>query len=259
MDSSVPPTMHAVRRFFRFPHIAGFNASDPAVHAELPEVHRDESRNRWSGPPRTGSRCSWIRFLQLAWARSWGWYAVSEHVVAALMNQLGWSCVSGDREHLLPRTLEVHVSRTRTMLTTAVLAAASTAAVVQLSAPVSAQDGGRPLTATLTGAAEVPGPGDKDGTGTAVVRVNPGQREICYTLTVKDISPATAAHIHAGQSGKSGPVVIELAAPTGGSVSTCKSVTRELAKQLIASPESYYVNVHNAEFGAGAVRGQLSK
>src|SRR5688572_17775666 len=40
-----------------------------------------------------------------------------------------------------------------------------------------AADGGRPFTATLTGAAEVPGPGDPDGSGTATLRFNPGLGE----------------------------------------------------------------------------------
>lgn len=42
-----------------------------------------------------------------------------------------------------------------------------------------ADNGGRRLSTTLTGAAEVPGPGDPDGSGTATLRLNPGQEEIC--------------------------------------------------------------------------------
>jgi hypothetical protein len=38
-----------------------------------------------------------------------------------------------------------------------------------------ADQGGRLLTTTLTGAEEVPGPGDPDGTGFAAVTVNPGK------------------------------------------------------------------------------------
>jgi hypothetical protein len=48
----------------------------------------------------------------------------------------------------------------------------------------------------LTGAAEAPGPGDPDGSGTADLRVNPGAARICVDLAVQGIEPATAAHIH---------------------------------------------------------------
>lgn len=120
-----------------------------------------------------------------------------------------------------------------------------------------ADNGGRPLSAELTGAAEAPGPGDPDGSGTASLRVNPGQEEICYTLTVENIAPATAAHIHVAPVGQPGPVVVPLVPPTSGASSDCAAVDRELALAILMHPENYYVNVHNAEFPAGAVRGQL--
>lgn len=124
---------------------------------------------------------------------------------------------------------------------------------------VQADDGGRPLSTTLTGAAEVPGPGDPDGSGTANLRLNPGQGEICYDLSVTGIAPARAAHIHVGTSDVAGPVVVPLAAPTSGSSSACATVDRDLILAIIQNPEQYYVNVHNAEYPAGALRGQLSK
>ena len=120
-----------------------------------------------------------------------------------------------------------------------------------------AQAQGRPLATTMTGAAEVPGPGDPDGTGTATLTVNPGLGQICYELTVSGIAPATAAHIHVGPVGVAGPVVVPLAPPTDGSVSACAEVDRGLALAILKHPADYYVNVHNADFPAGAVRGQL--
>jgi CHRD domain len=137
------------------------------------------------------------------------------------------------------------------------LVAAVAVAVAGTAGAVQAQ--GRPLSTTLTGAAEIPGPGDPDGSGTATLTVNPGLGQICYELTVSGIAPATAAHIHVGAAGVAGPVVVPLAPPTDGTSSGCAEVSRELALAILKSPSDYYVNVHNAEFPAGAVRGQLSK
>ena len=122
-----------------------------------------------------------------------------------------------------------------------------------------AQQGGRPYTVAMTGAAERPGPGDPDGRGTATFRVNAGQARVCYTLSVRNIDPATAAHIHRGGPRVAGPVVVGLAAPADGSSEGCADVTRALAQELIRAPAGFYVNVHNAAFPAGAIRGQLAR
>lgn len=120
--------------------------------------------------------------------------------------------------------------------------------------------GGRPLSTSLSGAAEVPGPGDPDGSGTAKITLNQGQGTVCFELVVSDIVPATAAHIHRGEVGVAGPVVVGLAAPTSGTSSGCvEGVSKDLIKAIRQNPEDYYVNVHNVSFPAGAVRGQLGK
>jgi hypothetical protein len=137
--------------------------------------------------------------------------------------------------------------------------AAALAALLFPASAASAGDGGRPISTTMTGAAERPGPGDPDGTGTASFRINSGQGEVCYTLTVANIEAATAAHIHRAPPTAPGPIVVPLNAPTNGSSSGCATVTRALAMELIQSPEAFYVNVHNTPFPAGAVRGQLGK
>ena len=126
-----------------------------------------------------------------------------------------------------------------------------------LSGPVLA--GGQKLTAAMSGAAEVPGPGDPNGSGTATITVNAGRGEICFDLSVDEIAPATAAHIHVGDASVAGPVVVGLTPPTDGSSSGCRDVDRALARAIRKRPSNYYVNVHNAEFPAGAVRGQLER
>ncbi len=140
-----------------------------------------------------------------------------------------------------------------------ILATAAIAAGFTVAATAAAQEGGRPYTVSMTGAAERPGPGDPDGTGTAEIRVNAGQNRVCYTLTVSNIDAATAAHIHRGGPNEAGPPVVNLQAPTSGSSTACADVARALAQELIRSPASFYVNVHNGAFPNGAVRGQLGR
>jgi hypothetical protein len=125
-------------------------------------------------------------------------------------------------------------------------------------APLLAQDNsGKRFNVTLEGENEVPVSGDPDGTGSATIRVNPGKGQLCYSLRVNGIAPATAAHIHEAPAGSPGPVVVGLQAPSGGSSNGCVAIDREEALDIIRSPENYYVNVHNAEFTGGALRGQL--
>jgi hypothetical protein len=128
-----------------------------------------------------------------------------------------------------------------------------------LAAPALSADGGRKLDTVLTGAAEVPGPGDTDGGGTASVTVNAGKSQVCYTLNVSSIDTATMAHVHKAAPGVAGPVVVALQAPATGSSKGCATVTRELALAILKSPADYYVNVHTAAFPSGAIRGQLAK
>jgi hypothetical protein len=130
------------------------------------------------------------------------------------------------------------------------------AAVTALAFPALAQ-GGKPLSADLEGANEVPILGDPDGTGHATIRVNSGQGTVCYDITVSNVAPILAAHIHIGGAGVAGAVVVPLP-PSGGVISGCATgVDRDLIKAIRQDPEAYYVNVHNAAFPGGAARGQL--
>jgi CHRD domain len=114
------------------------------------------------------------------------------------------------------------------------------------------------LEARLTGEQEVPGPGDPNGSGKAVVKVF--RSEVCFKLEVRRIAPANAAHIHLGLRGEAGPVVAPLEPPpTDGSSSGCVAVPRALSLELKEHPGRYYVNVHNEPFPDGAIRGQLER
>jgi hypothetical protein len=137
---------------------------------------------------------------------------------------------------------------------------ACTGLVISSGVPVAEATGGRPFTVRLSGAAEVnaqgvPNQGDPDGSGTAYLRINPGRSEVCWKIEVSGVDPILAAHIHVAPPTAPGPVVVPLDPYSGG----CTTVTRKLALALIKHPESYYVNVHNAAYPAGALRGQLSR
>jgi hypothetical protein len=91
------------------------------------------------------------------------------------------------------------------------------------------------------------------------VTLNPDKGEVCYELSVANIQEATAAHIHEGAVGKEGPVKVALEAPKTGSAKGCVKADAPVIIAIMKDPASYYVNIHNAAFPKGAVRGQLSK
>lgn len=116
---------------------------------------------------------------------------------------------------------------------------------------------GESYNTALVGQQEVPGPGDPDGTGTAKITADATTNQICYDLTVQNITRPTAAHIHSGARGDMGPPVVTLEAPTNGAISKCMRVDKQVAAAIIANPSGYYVNVHTADYPNGAIRGQL--
>ncbi|MGA7305880.1 MAG: CHRD domain-containing protein [Rhodothermales bacterium] len=114
------------------------------------------------------------------------------------------------------------------------------------------------LEAMLSGANEVP-KADADGSGEAEFTLSADSMKVCYELAVENIAEATAAHIHHAPAGENGPVVVALNAPADGSSKGCvEEVSADVIKDLLQNPADYYVNVHNADYPAGAVRGQLS-
>lgn len=110
----------------------------------------------------------------------------------------------------------------------------------------------------MTGEVEVP-IGDLDGSGVAVVRLDADTGDVCWTYKVRDVAPIFAAHIHVGPAGVAGPVVIPFAAPdaTSGVSIGCTTADPALVSAIVANPSGYYVNTHNVDFPAGALRGQL--
>jgi hypothetical protein len=116
------------------------------------------------------------------------------------------------------------------------------------------------LSAHLTGTSEKPTPGDTDGMGHATVKLDTAKNQVCYTLMVEKIGQPIAAHIHKGAADVAGPVAVPLSPPdSSGKSEACVDADAAVVKDIAANPGGYYVNVHTADFKAGAIRGQLSK
>ena len=114
----------------------------------------------------------------------------------------------------------------------------------------------RALAGTLRGFREVGNPGDPDGEGFGAVVFD--DHVAHYFLAVANIASPTAAHIHAGTAAENGPIAIDFAAEfTDGIAAGSVAVDEALEDAVLAHPESYYFNAHNAEHPSGAARGQL--
>lgn len=114
--------------------------------------------------------------------------------------------------------------------------------------------------------------GDPDGKGEAYVfGIDGDPATLCYVLTVEKIQlvpvgEGMAAHIHEGIRDTNGPVVAALAGPEDGNAADCltegeegKFPTEEsgIVQRILNNPADFYINVHNPDYPAGAIRGQL--
>jgi hypothetical protein len=132
-------------------------------------------------------------------------------------------------------------------------------ALLALTVPALALAAGRSMSpvvsAKLAGANEVP-KGDPDGKGFAVIHLNAAKGTVCWSFKgVARIAKPTQAHIHLGRRGTSGNVVVAF----GGAykASGCVRASKSLIEKIESNPNRYYVNIHNAKYPAGAIRGQL--
>jgi len=139
------------------------------------------------------------------------------------------------------------------MVTIAALAAGLAAALV-LAAVATAKGGGH-LHASLRGTNEVPAaPGSNRGS--VEVTLKPSTGKVCWEFTITKIDgKGTAAHIHKGRPGKSGPVYIAFG--TTFKRQGCTSAPKSKINAVASNPGAFYVNVHNLKHLSGAMGGQL--
>ena len=138
--------------------------------------------------------------------------------------------------------------------------AASAALAFTLGAPIGAQEivpSGKAFVFTSLDGEQVPGGGAEGGFADFSAEIDLTTGEICYSFSAEDVE-MTAAHIHKGREGESGPPVMTLEL-TGERGQKCEEVEVSLAKSIGNKPRNYYVNLHTAEFPGGAIRGQLEE
>ena len=113
--------------------------------------------------------------------------------------------------------------------------------------------------AVLTGAGENPA-ADPDGIGFGVVTLDAAAGTATFDLVGVNIATPTASHIHRGQPGQNGPVIIPFNVPfvNGASSGVTTGVAASLINEILTNnPQNYYINIHNADFPGGAIRGPM--
>ncbi len=112
------------------------------------------------------------------------------------------------------------------------------------------------ITVELTGAQEVPAV-SSPAAGIAHLIYDSQARTLQYTLTAIGVSPdvITAAHIHRGAAGVSGPAVYTLA--SSGFTTVTGTINLTAADVGDLERGNFYVNIHTVQFPGGAARGQI--
>ena len=118
---------------------------------------------------------------------------------------------------------------------------------------------------SLSGAEEVCDPITAcggDGTGEAILIVNPNNDRVCMLARWRDVEGVVvAAHIHDADAGVAGPVVVPLfhtgTMLAGDDMTHVCMPGMGLTDEINANPADFYVNIHSTVFPAGALRAQL--
>jgi hypothetical protein len=107
---------------------------------------------------------------------------------------------------------------------------------------------------TLSGDQEVP-PVKTEASGSGTITIN-ADKTVSGKVATKGIT-AVAAHIHAGEMGKNGPVAVPLAKEGDGQWAVPAGAKLTDAQYADFQKGGLYVNVHSAAHPDGEIRGQL--
>lgn len=114
--------------------------------------------------------------------------------------------------------------------------------------------GKKSSTTELSGAQEVPAVSTK-ASGKSTIKVA-DDKTVSGSVTVDDMTP-TAAHIHQGTVGVSGPVIIPLTKTSEKTFSVPSNTKLTDTQYSAYKSGGLYVNVHSAAYPGGEVRAQM--
>jgi hypothetical protein len=112
--------------------------------------------------------------------------------------------------------------------------------------------------AQMSSAQEVPPPPASAATGSGFLSLDPATRKFTARITVSGLA-ATAAHIHEGAPGISGPIIFPLSETATGSGIWVSAPDATLTEAQLATLRAggLYFNAHSAAFPNGEIRGQI--
>ncbi len=159
------------------------------------------------------------------------------------------------------------MGKRRVMFASAAAAAVVVVGAIGAGGIATAHDSHEHVLVRLRGSQEVP-PADPDGRATARLDIDTESGKICWDLHFSRIGTPTMAHIHNAARGVNGPIVVFFFANADhplpdpdalerGHAEGCNMEDPALATAIAEHPDQYYVNIHNARFPGGAVRGQI--
>lgn len=117
-------------------------------------------------------------------------------------------------------------------------------------------------TLPLSAKNENPAPAGRSETGTFVLRIM-SDNSVQYNINVTGLTAGdalTAAHIHTGNPGVNGGVILNFAPTFSGSSASgsVANVRQTLLDSMSSGTAELYVNVHSTQVGSGLVRAQLN-
>ncbi|MBA3749361.1 MAG: CHRD domain-containing protein [Nitrosopumilus sp.] len=156
-------------------------------------------------------------------------------------------------------------NNTAIVFTLAIILATGIVVSSSLNSAIYAQNG--KFSAKLSGQEEVP-PTDSKATGMA--EFTPTGESVSYTVNATDIQGVTAGHIHSGEEGKNGEVVVTLfkfdsaqnQVSENGTITSDKLEGPMQGKQIsdleaAMKNGTTYVNIHTEQNPNGEIRGQI--